>query len=270
MKKNYKIIVAHPDDEIIFFSSILRQASKVIICFSETLDKTVNNGRLKLLNKIPFKNFLFLKIKEPNIFNTTNWSFDKKRYGLKKPNKNIKKYKKYCVQLEYKLSNILKFGDTVYTHNPWGEYGHEEHILVFKTIIKLSKKLNLKIFVNGYVSNKSFNLMKLKQHWLSKEFKFKNIDQDLTKKISQIYKSNFCWTFNDDYKWPKKDIFYKINKDFIRSKKKLNIPTTYTLPILNFMTDDYKVTFFKNFLGKIFPYRIKKKLKLLLKKTIII
>ena len=69
MSKSYKIIVAHPDDEIIFFSSILKSASEIILCFSQTQDEFVSLGREKIKNKLPFKNFFFLDIKEANIFN---------------------------------------------------------------------------------------------------------------------------------------------------------------------------------------------------------
>ena len=58
--KNYKIIVAHPDDEaIFFFSSILKNASKVILCFTETQDSTVNIGRKHLKTQIPLKIIYF-------------------------------------------------------------------------------------------------------------------------------------------------------------------------------------------------------------------
>ena len=52
MKKNYKVVVAHPDDEVIFFSSVLKSSSKTIICFNESEDKIVNEGREKIKNQV--------------------------------------------------------------------------------------------------------------------------------------------------------------------------------------------------------------------------
>ena len=40
-----------------------------------------------------------------------------------------------------KLSKSINYGETIFTHNPWGEYGHEEHIQVFRVIMALSKEL---------------------------------------------------------------------------------------------------------------------------------
>ena len=48
--KNHILIFAHPDDEIIFSSSLINSAKKIIICFSEIEDnKLVSKGRKKLL-----------------------------------------------------------------------------------------------------------------------------------------------------------------------------------------------------------------------------
>ena len=52
MSKKYKIIVAHPDDEVIFFISILKQASQVIVCFTNTQDKIVNLERIFINERI--------------------------------------------------------------------------------------------------------------------------------------------------------------------------------------------------------------------------
>jgi len=59
MSKTYKIIVAHPDDEIIFFSSILKSASKIIFCFGPAQDKIVSSGREKIKKKLPLNNIFF-------------------------------------------------------------------------------------------------------------------------------------------------------------------------------------------------------------------
>ncbi len=77
MKNNYKVIVAHPDDEIIFFSSILKNASKIITCFSMSDDQNVNIGRQKLKTQMPLNNFLFLDLVESAVFNSANWEYPK-------------------------------------------------------------------------------------------------------------------------------------------------------------------------------------------------
>jgi len=53
MTNNYKVVVAHPDDEIIFFSSVLKNSSQTIICFSSSEDKDITTGRQNIKNQIP-------------------------------------------------------------------------------------------------------------------------------------------------------------------------------------------------------------------------
>ena len=37
--ENFTIVLAHPDDEVIFASSILKTAKKIIICFGESANE---------------------------------------------------------------------------------------------------------------------------------------------------------------------------------------------------------------------------------------
>jgi hypothetical protein len=257
MPQNYDVIVAHPDDEVIFFSSILFGAAKIIICFNKSQDKTVSLGREIIRKKKLLKKTFFLNLEESDVFNCANWeSPDFSREGLS-VNKNKKPYKKNFRSLIKKLSKIIKNNSIIYTHNPWGEYGHEEHVQVFKAVKCFEKKLKLTIFVNSYVSNKSYNLMKIQKHLLSNVVKYKTIDKKLTTKIKNIYISNSCWTFDDFYKWPKNETFFKIkkNKDEFNSIKQGKL-----FSLLNYMPGNYKVNFIKKILEYIIPYNLKKKI----------
>jgi hypothetical protein len=258
MSKNYKIIVAHPDDEVIFFSSILKSASKIIICFNKSQDKIVSLGREKIKKKIPLNNILFLNLKESNVFNTTNWKYPKDTPEGLIVNKNKIPYRQNFLNLKLYLSKIINIGDTIYTHNPWGEYGHEEHVQVFKAIKDLAKKFKLTIFVDGYVSNKSYNLMEKQQHLLSGKIQYKIINQKFANKLMKIYILNSCWTFDEHYIWPNIETFFQVknaNKKFIHNKKNGSSPP------LNFMSDNYNTNIFKKILGTIIPHNTKIKLK---------
>jgi hypothetical protein len=257
MPKKYNIICAHPDDEVLFFSSILKDASSVIICFTETQDKTVTMGRKNIKKFPPLKNYLFLDLIEPNAFNSANWNSPTRSPEGLTVSRNKYNYVKSYQGIKLKLSKILKFGDTIYTHNPWGEYGHEEHVQVFRVLKELSNKLNLKIFVTGYVSNKSYNLMKMKIHLLSNIGQFKTIDKMLTNRLKNVYISNSCWTFDDFYMWPKNEIFFELKNIAAKfnSNKKNKL-----IGLLNYMPGNYKVNFIKKILSYVLPYGLKKKI----------
>lgn len=255
MSKKYKIIVAHPDDEVIFFSSILKQASQVIICFTDTQDAIVNIGRRHLKNKIHLNNYFFLDLKESDVFNTGNWNNPSKFND----SLNLKSYQ----NLKSKLSKIFKYGDTIYTHNPWGEYGHEGHSQTFRAIKSLQRKFNLTILVTGYVSNKSFNLMKSQQYLLTNDIEYKKINSKFSEKLKKLYISNFCWTWNDLYSWPKNEIFFKINSNKrITDIKQIN---NQSIPII-FLEGDYKISFIRSYLTNITSYKFRKKIKNFLNK----
>ena len=66
------LIFAHPDDEIIFASSIIDCSNTIIICFTNTPDKIeINKGR-NLFKKNPYKqNFVFLNL---NRFTCSNFN----------------------------------------------------------------------------------------------------------------------------------------------------------------------------------------------------
>ena len=70
LKKNNKlkdkvlIVVAHPDDEVLFFSSLISDANKVYICFSKCEDQTVTLGRQKFEKICQQENFYFVNFQE--------------------------------------------------------------------------------------------------------------------------------------------------------------------------------------------------------------
>lgn len=258
MTRKHKIIVAHPDDEVIFFSSVLKSSSKIIICFNKSDDKVVNQGREKIKKQLPYVRPSFLNLNESNVFNSADWTFSKTDQKELTVKKNKISYKKNFSKLKLHLSKLINIGDIIYTHNPWGEYGHEEHVQVFKAIYDLKHIYKLKIYVNGYVSNKSYNFMLKQRILISNKKQKKKIDKKFTEKIKKIYLLNNCWTFDEFYIWPKIENFYQVKDSDKISNYKLNYNH---LPTLSIMPGNYKVNFLKKFLEKIISYKFKKKIK---------
>ena len=56
MLKKKILIVAHPDDEVLFFSSILKDVDKVIVCFGPSDDEIISKGRKLLQQYYPLQN----------------------------------------------------------------------------------------------------------------------------------------------------------------------------------------------------------------------
>ena len=73
MFKRSVIIVAHPDDEVLWFSSVLNKVDHVIICFVECTSKPwLGVGRRRCLTEHPMKNFSYLGLEESEAL-SANW-----------------------------------------------------------------------------------------------------------------------------------------------------------------------------------------------------
>jgi len=65
------------------------------------------------------------------------------------------------------LRNVLVDGlraalhgiSTVFVHNPWGEYGHDDHRRLYAAISALRQELNLAVYVSNYVERRALGLM---------------------------------------------------------------------------------------------------------------
>lgn len=241
------IILAHPDDEVLWFSSILDKVHEILLCYINCNSNTKwTFGRKKVLSEYPLKNISYLDFDESGVFNSANWQKPEiTKFGIEIFNKNIsdKNYIENYYKLRDHLKNKLMDYDNVFTHNPWGEYGNEEHVQVYKVVKELQEDMKFNLWFSNYCSNKSINLM---LRYLSEpysEYITKKINKILSNDIIKLYKKNGCWTWYDDWECFNEESFIKektvddtekkyghifpinmINVDFTKeSKEKTNI-----------------------------------------------
>ena len=70
------IVVSHPDDEILWFSSIIDKVDEVVICFlNQNTRPDWSTGRKQSLSEYPMKNMSCLGIDESDAFHHrgANW-----------------------------------------------------------------------------------------------------------------------------------------------------------------------------------------------------
>jgi len=205
IKEKIAIVVAHPDDEILWFSSILYKASKIIICFSKYEPNHIwTDGREKVINNYPLSTIKSLDLTESDVFLAADWrSPQYTKYGLKLSNiNNIRdRYiNNYNILKELLHDELVDF-TTVYTHNPWGEYGHEEHVQIYTAVNYLQKLLGFNLFFDNYCSNRSNLLM---NKWLSKNnvsWHTLETNIQIANQIKDLYKHYNCWTWFDNWNW---------------------------------------------------------------------
>lgn len=206
------LIVSHPDDEILWFSSILDKVDEVVFCFSgNESNPQWTIGRKKSLSEHPMKNISCLDIIEVNACDSSDWQKPVlTEYGIKIYKKEISdNYKGNYPKLAEGLKDKLLNCHNVFTHNPWGEYGNEEHIQIYRIVKKYQEEMKFNLWFSNYCSNKSYPLMLKYISGFASEYVILKTNKILSHEIEKIYKKNGCWTWFEDWVWFNEEAFMK-------------------------------------------------------------
>ena len=121
------LVSAHPDDEVLWFSSILDKVDEVMTCYLDIPSKPhCRAGRQRSLLNYPIRNISCLGLVESESYNGADWQNPAiTKYGIEISNKlfSDKTYKSNYHKLKQHLQNKLKFFRNVFTHNPWVSMG---------------------------------------------------------------------------------------------------------------------------------------------------
>lgn len=210
------LIVAHPDDEILWFSSILDRIGEIIIIFRDyPPDPRLGQARQHVIDHYPFTNTRFLGLDEPASFNLANWPVPEVTdFGVRLQNEDAEsRYRSAYDALFESLHQRFSASPAarVFTHNPWGEYGHEDHILVFSVIQALQASHPFELWVSSYVSNETHAFMKQRTHLLGKSVVCGKTNSSRYEQLKMFYQKYQCWTWQSPYKLPKREYFYKVD-----------------------------------------------------------
>lgn len=245
------LVVAHPDDEILWFSSIIEKVDKVIICFLGNSDYPKRaKSRLRVLEKLPLNNIECLGLDVPKVFGQAAWPHPVEvAEGLEVVNQ--KDYVSTYDRLLELLSETILTYENVFTHNPWGEYGHEEHVLVHKAVqnIATQSDADTGVWFSNYVSPRSASLAA--RHLTGKHQKHFTMQTqpDLGEQFKKLYLEEGCWTAPNDFVWFSEECFTKLPNAKSNSSVELynmfptNLLTWPQLPKLKEVSN-------ANFLGK--------------------
>jgi LmbE family N-acetylglucosaminyl deacetylase len=164
------IIIAHPDDEIIFLWAAIPYAKMIIAIAGDTSSTT----------QFPqYKNRKYALRDIGNILNipTICLEYDSEFYKLPKEELSI---------LQNKLQDLTKNYDIIFTHNEFGDYGHPDHLLLYKLVALLNKK----IIVSDITLPSSLGKVK------GKSLQTYQNDIKFYEQCHQIYIKHNCWTWN--------------------------------------------------------------------------
>lgn len=209
------VVVAHPDDEVLWFSSVLPRADEVVLAFgpyaavpglAEQRDRAVADLPLPVT---------FLRLAEAGSYAMADWARPTESASgieLSRAPREIREaYDTNFIAVRDYLLDVLKPGQDVYSHNPWGEYGHEDHVLVFRAVEAARRRIGFRHWVPGYVSDRSAALARQWQGRMPRPSQPSPTDQDFAASIEAIYRRHNCWTWDPGWIWPKQEWFFRMD-----------------------------------------------------------
>jgi LmbE family N-acetylglucosaminyl deacetylase len=206
------LVVAHPDDEALWFSSVVGRVTKVVIAY-ETCDDLPELGpaRRAARANYPLASARFLAQREPCSLAWVDWSNPTpSAFGLalNRPGAAAAeaRYQTAFAELRRELARELAGVTRVFTHNPWGEYGHPDHVQLSSVVTSLRAELGFAVSFSNYVAPRSLELAGRYLPCLRREATLAT-DRALAGRLKAHYAAHACWTWHPDYEPPREEAF---------------------------------------------------------------
>jgi len=206
------VAVAHPDDESLWLSSVLAEAARIVLCFGDPLgrpDKAA--ARRQAVAALPLPGIAALDIPESGAGFAVDWARARPTAaGIEIADAEARRrYEANYPVLVKALRPVLAGCRAVYTHNPWGEYGHAEHIQVHRAIAGLQAELGYEVWFSNYVGAASWPLARrlgAASCWdLKRETR---PDAALARRLMRVYRRHGAWTMSRWHRWPAAETLY--------------------------------------------------------------
>lgn len=112
-----------------------------------------------------------------------------------------------------RLRRSLAGSAAVFTHNPWGEYGHEEHSLVYAAVNALQPELGFELYVSPYVGSAVLNLFRqVVDGGINGVARFA-VDRRAVSDIADLYRQHGAWTWTETWDWPPEESFFQFGAE---------------------------------------------------------
>lgn len=211
------LVVAHPDDEALWLSSVLADVGRVILCFDEILDRPQrSHARRAAVAALPVAGVVSIGLPESGVKLAVDWADPRPtRFGVAIVEPAARaRYEDNYARLVDALRPALAGVSRVYTHNPWGEYGHAEHIQVHRAVMELQGALGYSVWFSNYVGRRSWVLARaLRTQVLWQERREVNPDRAAARALMRVYRRHRVWTWSLAHRWPRRETLYGIRAE---------------------------------------------------------
>jgi hypothetical protein len=206
------IVVAHPDDEALWLSSVLTSASQVIFCYGDPFQRPkLAAARRQAVANLKLNNLIDLKIPESGAGFSVDWPAPElTEFGVAINEATAaERYAANFPILVAALRPLLANCQNVYTHNPWGEYGHAEHLQVHRAVAALQAEFGFTLRFSNYVSARSWPLaQRLAAQIFWSERLAQAPNEALARQLMRVYAAAGAWTWTRLHRWPRLETLY--------------------------------------------------------------
>jgi len=67
------IVAAHPDDEVLWFGSLVPKVGRIVLCFGMDAAGTARAGRRRVVEEYPYRNVEFFDLVQPGSYTKATW-----------------------------------------------------------------------------------------------------------------------------------------------------------------------------------------------------
>jgi hypothetical protein len=206
------VVVAHPDDEILWLSSVVASADRIVFCFGDQFERPKSSAaRRQVVAALPLSGLVDLKIQESGagfLADLPHPKLTPSGIEITDAAARLRYEANYQTLVDGLRETLRGYGD-VYTHNPWGEYGHAEHIQVYRAVAALQAELGYTIWFSNYVSPASLPLARQignEPGWTQRREMAP--DRVLAHRLKRIYQRHGAWTWSRFHRWPATETLY--------------------------------------------------------------
>lgn len=171
--KDWTVLIAHPDDELIFCWPVLKDAKKIVCASSDK-----NNPQRQWCRE---RRTCLEEVGRLIGSEVVCLDYDSEFYRLPHRTGELKR-----------LAALLlaEIAGPVFTHNPWGEYGHMDHILLHQIACQSGREV--------WCSDTAIEVDWLPIRRKSTGFPLAYRDAELFAELRAAYDAKGCWTWSFD------------------------------------------------------------------------
>ena len=173
--RDITLLVAHPDDEILFLWAFLARAKRMICAVSDE-----HNQRRRWCRR---RREAFAAVGKILGIETLCLNADSDFYRM-----GTRDY-----ELMHFCEHVMGLIDgPVATHNPWGEYGHLDHVLMHH----VARTSGHRVYVTDITCQ--MNWLPVRPWNLGQAVETCSLDIDLFRQLKEVYDAYHCWTWSHE------------------------------------------------------------------------